>query len=334
MLAYQVRDRVLRTEPEGIKLTFPNDVEVALYFTPASSFGGVATEGRVVRQHSEATLRWDANTGRQHALGATPLDPVNVAIQSGRYKARFEANAFTCQTRVEDRKELQHLIETLSYLLPPLLNLDLLDSVTLDRVGGTLGGISFSWELARGLPADFEVTTTAEQERRFVDGWERLIKIKDEDRRIVAALQYFYVACRLERVGSSPWEFLPEIVLNLAKILEVLYPPSSERGTIEATRQGLQELGYRPEEIEGNFVPVTALRNSLDVGHASLAIFKAGDLAEVHTYCERAEKAFRELIRRVLAAAENGSLSLALYENTKPSKDVLNVIECIRTTNA
>ncbi|MPZ68306.1 MAG: hypothetical protein GEU71_02125 [Actinobacteria bacterium] len=333
MLAYQVRDRVLRTEPEGTKLRFPNDVEVALHFTPASAFGGVAKKGRTVGRQSEATLRWDANTGRQYVFSATPLDPADVAAQSGRYKVRFRANVFTCQTRVDDRNGLQHLIETLAYVLPPLLNVDMLDSVTLDRVGGSVGGTSFPWELSRSLPGNFEVTTTDEQEQRLMGAWERLTSIEDEDRRIVAALQYFYVACRLERVGSSPWEFLPEIVLNLAKVLEALFPPSSEQGTIDAARQGLQQLGYPADEVDRDFIPAIALRNSLDAGHASLAIFDAADLAEVHTDCERAEPTFREMLRRLLAAAESGTVSLEPFGNTEPSKDVLKVLERIRTAN-
>ena len=54
------------------------------------------------------------------------------------------------------------------------------------------------------------------------------------NRRIIAALKYYYTACRLSRVGNSPWEFMSEIILNFCKVLESLFPAS--RDTV---REGL-----------------------------------------------------------------------------------------------
>jgi hypothetical protein len=44
-------------------------------------------------------------------------------------------------------------------------------------------------------------------------------------RRLVAALFYFHVACRVKREGQIPGEFLAEALLNFHKVLEVLYGP-------------------------------------------------------------------------------------------------------------
>ena len=62
----------------------------------------------------------------------------------------------------------------------------------------------------------------------------------------------------------SPWEFMSEVLLNFAKVLEVLFP-ASESQTIDAARAGLRELGFAEDEVEKWFVPALALRNHLDV---------------------------------------------------------------------
>jgi hypothetical protein len=43
------------------------------------------------------------------------------------------------------------------------------------------------------------------------------------ERKLVAALEYFYAACRLNSLGETPEEFLAEVILNFARILDALF---------------------------------------------------------------------------------------------------------------
>ena len=54
---------------------------------------------------------------------------------------------------------------------------------------------------------------------------------------------------------------MPEMILNLSKVLEVLFPPDGAGRTLDAARRGLTALGFSRTEIEGDYIPAMALRN-------------------------------------------------------------------------
>ena len=95
--------------------------------------------------------------------------------------------------------------------------------------------------------------------------------------------------------GSTPWEFMAEVVLNLHKVLVVLFGNSRD-----LIREGLRKLGYTPDETEQNFLPIDVLRNKFDVAHPSLGTHKASDLDTLYRYLEVTDRIFRELLTRVL----------------------------------
>ena len=47
-----------------------------------------------------------------------------------------------------------------------------------------------------------------------------------------------------------PGEFVAEVILNLAKSLEVLFPRSGDRKSRDAARAALHSLGYSETQIE------------------------------------------------------------------------------------
>jgi len=181
---------------------------------------------------------------------------------------------------------------------------------------------------------EFLTTTHEQQEESFVRAWIRLDLFDDPPRRrLLAALHYyyFYVATRLDRSAKAPGEFMSEALLNLAKVLEVLFPPDGDGKTRDAARRGLRQLGYSNADIERLFLPAMALRNELDVGHASLALLTRPQLTVIHAYTEVAETAFREMLNRVLNAVVSGKMEIVKGEDSKPSQSVLQLIQRLAT---
>jgi hypothetical protein len=175
---------------------------------------------------------------------------------------------------------------------------------------------------------EFQVTTQEKQEQGFASAWERMGLLTSlRRRRLLAALHYFYVAVRLDRSSSTPGEFMAEVILNLSKVLEVLFPPGGNGKSRDAVRTGLQELGYAAAEIEGLFLPAMALRNEIDVGHVSLALLTRRHLSVIHAYTQCAERAFRELLERTLNAVAAGKWDVEALTDPKPSESVLEIIE-------
>ena len=103
-----------------------------------------------------------------------------------------------------------------------------------------------------------------------------------------------------------------EVILNLRKTLEVLFP-GSEGQTIDAARTGLASLDLPAQDIERYFIPAIALRNSIDSGHALVSIFTRSQLRVIHVYTEGAINSFRNLLQLVLEKVTRGEISLATY---------------------
>lgn len=170
------------------------------------------------------------------------------------------------------------------------------------------------------------VTNKQLQEWYFSQAWEQLTMLLPLDkRRLFAALYYFHIACRLERSGVTPWEFMAEVLLNFSKILEVIFPAKDGKA-IESARAGLEKLAYNSDEIEKWFIPAMALRNNLDVAHVSLATFPQRQLRILHEYTEQAEAHFGELMRRILDRVAQGTFDIPTYEDRKPSGDAEKIM--------
>ena len=119
---------------------------------------------------------------------------------------------------------------------------------------------------------------------------------------------------------------MSEIILNLSKVIETLFPPGPEGKTMDSTREGLRSLGYSNDTIEKNFVPAIVLRNSMDVGHPFLSILKREQLNTLYLYTESAEDNFRKLLRKIIESISAGTCQLKEYDELSPSKDVLRLL--------
>lgn len=222
------------------------------------------------------------------------------------------------------------LIWSVYFGFPLLLNIEFFDPPIIERVDGCIGSVNFRWELA-DWNLQFQTTTQYKQETNVANSWSRFYIITlPERRRLLAALHYFHVASRIARRGQTAGEFLPEVLLNLAKTLEVLFPPTGDGNTRDAVRSFLEKLGYSESQIEGDFIPAMALRNEIDVGHVEFGVFTMDQLTVLHSYTERAELAFRDMLKRVVARVESGEFEIEPYKLKRPSPQAANIIERLR----
>ena len=143
--------------------------------------------------------------------------------------------------------------------------------------------------------------------------WQRVrLFNQNKNHRLLAALHYFHVACRLRAVGHSPREFMAEIILNFAKILQVLFGQSRDD-----IRNPLTSLGYAPRDIESDFIPILVLRNEFNVGHVMVSILPQSQLSTVHHYLDITERRFRDLFNRLITEVESGRLEFGEDEDLR-----------------
>jgi hypothetical protein len=329
MLTYQVRPRVLKLE-EGHTLPFPADGEVHFYFSPLQPFGVEAEGGHTAVQNVAASVLFNANTGAHSVESKQPLAPLNLTIEEPNRIVRMIGNVLTISQLYESNQQLTELIESIYFALPMLLAIEFADPPIIERVDGQIGKVKFRWEL-KIWRAQFDITTQDKQELSAASSWERVgVLSMPGRRRLLAALHYFHVALRLARRGEIAGEFLPEMILNLSKVLEVLFPPSGDGRTRDAVRAGLQELDFSETEIEADYIPAMALRNEIDVGHVDLSLFKVEQLALIHGYTEHAENAFRLLLKRVMERVASGSFEVEAYEPASAAGEAVKIVERLR----
>ena len=300
MLTYQLRERSFLLEKGGT-LDFPNTVHVEFLLCPTEALGKHSGKGRTVLRGSSLRIWYDANTGRGYVDSDPPLRPLNVTIKKPNTTIRLRGNRLHIRTYCETGKALVSLIEAVYYGLPPVLNLDFAESPIIKRVSGKVGETTFCWAQKRQA-GGFEVTDQEIQEKKVDSAWltMELVNTHPAQRRVLAALQHFYVACRLSEAGNSPSDFMAEVILNYCKILEVLFPPKGDGKTRDAVRIGLGKLDYSKDEIDSKFVPAMALRNEIDVGHTKLSLFDQTQLNILHEYTDAAEGYFRSMLRRLI----------------------------------
>jgi len=329
MLTYQVRPRVFRHKP-GEELTFPAQCEVRVHFQPPQPFGAAAGGGRTAVRAVPASASFNANSGAHTVESKEPLSPLLVTIQEAVRTVRLSGATLTISQQFGSLRELEDMIEGVYFVLPTLLNAPFADPPYIERVDGEVGSTAFRWELAEWR-GEFRTTTQGQQEERFAKAWGRMgVTSEARRRRLVAALHYFHVACRLAREGCIAGEFIAEVILNLAKALEVLFPPAGDGQTREAARSGLRALGFPDKDIECDFIPAMALRNEIDVGHVELGLFTMDQLKVIHSFTERAEGAFRELFERMLSRVESGEAGVVPHELGPPGDGAVAVIERLR----
>jgi len=325
MLTYQVRPRVFRIIGDK-QPRFPADVEVVFHYQPLQPFGMEAGGGLTTVQSQPANFFFNANTGQHFVESKAPLQPLEVELKEPIRTISLTGNRLTIRQHFDTFTDLLQAIEALYFVMPLLLGVEFVDAPIVERVAGRIGDIEFRWELS-DWRFEFDITTQDRQQQRFATAWNRFdLLAPPERRRLVGALYYFHVACRLRREAKSPGEFLAEAILNLSKVLEVLY--GRERTEV---RSALMHLGFSDTEVERDFIPAMVLRNSMDVGHPGLALFTVQQLETLHRYADRAERVFRTFLQRLLEAVESGRAEIPMYEVGPVDVNAQRTIDMLRS---
>lgn len=300
MLTYQLQDRVFHvTEGEA---TFPNRVQIEVRLAPAHVFGAADSPGRFMVKGREHGIEYNGNVGRLLIQPKPPLERLAVRIESPNTLVELDGNIVQYTRECTNLQELERSIDALLYLLPTLLSVAFPEPVFVESIHGKIGDAAFNYIHARGT-ADLIVIDENLLVKQFAECVERCKFVSTAvNRRLLAGLHYFSVASRLHAAGHSGWEFMAEFVLNCCKALDIMFGGSRDK-----IRDGLSQLGYSDAEIEGNFIPITILRNHFDVGHPRLAILRSEQLQTIYQYLACTESQFKELFGRILDRIANGS---------------------------
>lgn len=326
MLTYLLHERIFMVEDEG-KFTFPNDLKLSVKLSPPEAFGSSDGKSRLIVHGRKTTLLWNANNGRTTAQSEPALEPLEIILKTPNTNFSMRGDTIEYTQPCNNIEEAVGCVAAFQFVLPVLLNIDFADPPVIDCIKGSLGEVNFIWQ-HKGDAHQFRPRTTESLEQWVVDSHKYMSLFSGvQNRRLVAALHYFHICSRLLVSGNGPWEFMAEAILNLCKVLEILF------GSRDDVRIGLGRLGYDKGEIEGDFIPIMLLRDSLDVAHPRLTIFEDNDLTVFYKFLYKSEDRFRDLLKRVLTVVSNGSFELPQEDELELSdkerremEKVMNVI--------
>jgi hypothetical protein len=261
---------------------------------------------------------FDLYSGNVGIISDPPLPPIGFTALFQDVKISIEGNLIKLITRVEKMEDIPTCISTVENYVPPLLNLEIIDCPYITRITGFIGDVPFQWAFHVTMP-DMTGVEYSDYTEKLLNKLQNLLIFEGGERnvRLSAALHYFYIACRLFRVGNTIWEFMPEIILNLAKVLDSLFVSSGN--SRDDIRRGLTSFGASQEIIDSDFMPIVILRNQFGVAHISTATYSSEQLQTIYKYLQFVESKFRTFLLNIIKRVEEGSFSLEEMD-TKPEK--------------
>jgi len=310
MFAYHLRIRHLKFQSDEPP-EFPAPCTIRCTLVPEDVFGGQVGDSPVLTKDTEGHILFDANSGRYFGRSARPFGRVSVEYTYEGIEMHVSGNMLSCTFECTSIAHLSHLVGHLYLILPQALSLHLRMPVRIASLEGELGSERWRAEIPpEHFRSEFQVVTQEFQEQRVSAGLGLFGAMSAAPSpRLIAALNYYYIASRLRSVGESQSEFCAEVCLNLAKTLEALFGPCHDD-----QRQQLRLLGYGDEEIESRFVGVLKMRNELDVAHCTLTPPTIEERRTVELYLTEAFTHFGELLRRAESALAAGTLELPEHD--------------------
>jgi hypothetical protein len=315
MFTYRLTERNFKNSK---LMKFPNDASVTFEMRPGYLFGNGKPTGFTFRVGSRFETQMNPHTGGYEVLTAAPLDPVELRLSfpATRCQATVTANVLRLDFRVDSFDHLNAFVTRTAFLLPTFLSLGFVDPVFVARVEGRVGEVPLEVTYRNFNPTlDY---VDAEGQRRRLD---LALNLAFSERlltsyRLIAAIEYFYVAERLLAASQSQGEFVAEIIVNFAKSLlalfdhEMYHPagkPLNESGSLDRTRNGLRAIGCDELDIERVFIPAIALRNGLDSAHPALDVVSPRDATTLLHYAQAARQKFRGLLTTLVSSADAAS---------------------------
>jgi len=317
MLTYDLNRFSVSFEDKG-KIKFPSLIKLRVELGPKTLFGiedgftrACFTGGKVSEilidfergtQGCRNVLKPEDFQGKFTCPEATSKDEKEVFKE---YSLEIAGNVLSLVLNCENNRDFGGLVYFARYLAPASLSLELWESVFVKRISGTCEGRPFKLRLATygNLMSIIRPGDVAKHINRAFENLNALRSIQNS--RLKAALHYYHTAHRLTAVGETVWEFVPEIILNYTKILEVFFGNNREN-----VRQQLQVLGYDTNKIETSFIPILLLRSHFDIAHAKLSSPQKIDVPDIAKFILNIETIMGDLIKKVIQKSESGEFEL------------------------
>lgn len=255
------------------------------------------------KRAAPAHLLWNANEGTSVWQGDL-IDALDAALQLGALNAHWVGNTLELRIGVNSLKEAEQVVGSASQLLPAFLSLRLQVFVWIKEF---LVDIAESRSRLETSSHRYGITiaTTEHNENAATQSVRNWLTQRPESLRAVMAIYYYRQALRLAVLEPDRQSMASEVILNLAKAVEIVL--SSDRDHLRAKAR---EWGLDAEFIERWIVPILLIRNELDVAHVASAPLLSTQHQAILDFLDRASAKVHTLLLQILEMSQSGQVTL------------------------
>jgi len=159
--------------------------------------------------------------------------------------------------------------------------------------------------------------------RHVKDSVEQWYELDESDGRIIVAMNYFRQALHFTSIGNAPQTMLAEIILNLAKSLEIIFSDNRDK-----FRKIACEVGLDSDFVENKLISIMCLRSKLGIAHVSTAPLSLSEKDIINKFAMRS---FNNVQYTINFVAEKLKSKQFIIRNVSEelSKEEVNLVKSI-----
>ncbi len=287
----------------GEKLpNFPSELEIIIDFAPEDSFGVRGSAPRTtIKLGTRAQINLDANEGVTFIEGEL-IDELSCEFQVNELSGMWRGNVLTIIVLVSSMEDVRRIILSANHMLPATLSFHLKIFVWIRKFGAQIDNCRFNVEAVDNR-SHFMVASTEINQSYSIEAAQDWVSLGAHSRRLVVAMYYFRQALRLEAIQPDTQSMTAEVVLNLCKAVEAIFP-----GSRDAIRQRAMKIGVNLELLEKRIIPLLLIRNEFDVAHAALTPLQTGQKVSLEEFTSSATQHVHQLLSFVVKGERDGMI--------------------------
>jgi len=305
MSLYLLQRRYIKACGEDRRITFPAKATANIELGPEDAFGVPSSAPRTTLQlNSKTSVIFNANEGIS-SIEAELIQKVQAHTKTDGVAADLNGNRLRLTLTAGSLNEAGMMAMSLNQFLPPLFTLHFQVFIWIKSFRLYINDCEFNYEVTEMIRGCTIATGKLNSDRAIKSLQEWRGVCNKECHRLISALYYLRHAHRLFDLEPDPQSMTAEVLLNLAKALEIVF--SSNR---EELRRKANAWGFEKEFVEKKIVPVLLFRNQVDVAHPAAAPLTLEQWNTVRGFLAAAMVHVREVLRRVTELVMSGGIEL------------------------
>lgn len=280
-------------------VAWPAELEADLTLDPADFFERKTVQDGMTSIAGETQFDIDFDRAKILITTTGIAPPLKLHITLDKGYAEVDGNNLKINAQVTSLDHAAALIDQVKVMFCQFLSIELGVFCDVRSITGNISGRDFKVTYP-GLAYSILVNEYSPAERgSVIAGAVNLVNVGSPSYlRYVTCCLYYQHALRFlspYEVSFSEFVALPEIILNLSKCIELLFPSGSR----DELKKSLLKTGYSEEQISSQLISIIILRNQFDVGHITSGGVTAEEIEILRQFCNRSVGNVRALLKSV-----------------------------------